>query len=58
MVHKIYRGDLQLKVEEINIGGTKIKFFDDFITDTKGYNSNSKDIILNTIRIIIQQDNL
>ena len=49
-----------MEVEEVNIGGTKVKFFDDFIVGTENETtvSNFENIILNAIKIIMKQDNL
>ena len=59
-MHKIEWGDSKLEVEEVNIGGTKVKFFDDFIVGTENETnvSNFENILLNAIKIIMKQDNL
>ena len=44
------------KVEEVDIGGTKVKFFDDFIVGTENETtvSNFENILLNAIKIIMK----
>ena len=47
-----------MEVEEVNIGGTKIKFFDDYITESESNLSivNFENILLNAIKLIMKNE--
>lgn len=49
-----------MEVEEVNIGGTKVKFFDDFIVGTENESniSSFENILLNAMKIIMKLDDL
>ena len=49
-----------MEVVEVNIGGTKVKFFDNFIvgTENEATVSNFENVLLNAMKIIMKLDDL
>lgn len=49
-----------MEVEKVNIGGTKVKFFDNFIvgTENEATVSNFENVLLNAMKIIMKLDDL